>query len=277
MKNLQWNKNHTRYELITESSGALNWLFLPGGAGMDSSYMHGLIQNLELPGKCWSIDFLNNGSNMGEPIEFLIWKTHLVDLVKLFENVIIVGHSFGAMLALMTAELGSLPKGFIAMNSSPVNWLPARAKLIKKTTLPILTDALKKYRDNPTETTFREFYKLSIPHLVTARGLTKGYELLKDLPYNFKAYDWWISSAATLLEIRWLPSDIPILIICGSEDTVTPPYLFKDDLRFKAENIEIVDIPGGSHLCWIEEEEQVHSAFHHFVKRIHYKNTVSVS
>jgi pimeloyl-ACP methyl ester carboxylesterase len=261
MKRLYKDKNGTTYQLITEiSTDDLNWLFIPGGAGMDSSYLHDLIRLLKLPGKCWAIDFINNGRNIGKEIDFLNWKDYLVDLVKLFSNPIIVGHSFGAMLPLMTPALDDLLSGFVAINSSPVYWMPAREK-VDKTSLPDLTTLHKKYRDEPNEKNFRAFFRLAITHLVSSKCLEAGYELLKDLPYNFKAYDWWLQSSSTIFKVRWLPKNIPILIICGSDDKITPAYLFTDDSRFISENIDLIEIPGGSHLCWLEGKDEVYSAF----------------
>jgi hypothetical protein len=65
LKNILFDTNKTRLTLVKSMPGMnFNWLFLPGGPGIDSGYLHELISLLSLPGNIWSIDLPQNGSNI---------------------------------------------------------------------------------------------------------------------------------------------------------------------------------------------------------------------
>src|ERR1700689_2529311 len=84
-----WDEHGTRYNLVQSNPGAYNWLFVPGGAGADSSYYLPMLEVLKLPGKVWLIDFPGNGSNTSDTnieTELLCekWSDCLLACVKKF-------------------------------------------------------------------------------------------------------------------------------------------------------------------------------------------------
>lgn len=60
-----YDENHTRLQLIKSIPGikVLNWFFLPGGPGVDSKNLEGLVRSLNTPGNYWLIDLPGNGTN----------------------------------------------------------------------------------------------------------------------------------------------------------------------------------------------------------------------
>lgn len=64
--NYLFDDNLTRNQLVKSTPGksVYNWLFLPGGPGIDSNYLLHLINELDIEGNCWLIDFLFNGDNI---------------------------------------------------------------------------------------------------------------------------------------------------------------------------------------------------------------------
>lgn len=60
--NYFYDKNSTRYQLVKTNPGSqtFNWLFLPGGPGIDSRYLIDLINILDIPGNYWLIDLAFN-------------------------------------------------------------------------------------------------------------------------------------------------------------------------------------------------------------------------
>ena len=77
MTNYLYDSNHTRYELYQSNGGdPYNWVFLPGGPGVDSSYFRSLVDILDLPGNVWLVDFPENGDNVNgtsEEYDFDKW------------------------------------------------------------------------------------------------------------------------------------------------------------------------------------------------------------
>jgi len=63
--NYFYDGNSVRYQLVKTNPGHIvyNWLFVPGGPGVDSNYFLTLIEELDVPGNFWLIDLPANGSN----------------------------------------------------------------------------------------------------------------------------------------------------------------------------------------------------------------------
>ncbi len=106
---------------------ASNWLFFPGGPGMDSGYLSSLCEILPfLSGNVWLVDLPHNGTNRAPSqatYDFFAWRDALLDVVKFFENPILVGHSFASMLAFTVPELENFLKGWVVLHSAPRNYL----------------------------------------------------------------------------------------------------------------------------------------------------------
>jgi pimeloyl-ACP methyl ester carboxylesterase len=61
--------------------------------------------------------------------------------------------------------------------------------------------------------------------------------------------------------------DIPTLVICGTEDIMTPPKYS----HFLADNMpkaRAIIIPGGSHMVYVEKPEEVNRAIDEFLNEI---------
>ena len=118
--------NHTRQRLVKSNPGMpmANWLFIPGGPGADSMYFLDLIEQLEMPGKYWLIDFPANGDNLSEAMpaeyDFDSWSECLLATVDKFEQAVLVGHSFGGMLPLLFPQLEDMLVGFVMLNAGTV-------------------------------------------------------------------------------------------------------------------------------------------------------------
>jgi pimeloyl-ACP methyl ester carboxylesterase len=105
----------------------LNWIFLPGGPGLGSETIAPLTSILKLPGTIWHLDLPGDGSNLRG--SFKNWKPALLEAVQALDNVILVGHSTGGMLALATPELQYLLKGLILKEVISVHFRNDRDEL----------------------------------------------------------------------------------------------------------------------------------------------------
>lgn len=63
--------------------------------------------------------------------------------------------------------------------------------------------------------------------------------------------------------------EIPTLLICGQNDTLTPPSVMKD-MFHKIKNAEFVEIENAGHMSPIENPDEVNSAILKFLKKIGY-------
>lgn len=63
--------------------------------------------------------------------------------------------------------------------------------------------------------------------------------------------------------------EIPVLLICGKDDTLTPPSVMKD-MYHKIKNAEFAEIQNAGHLAPIENPDEVNSAILKFLKKIGY-------
>ncbi|OGT24802.1 MAG: hypothetical protein A3I12_06935 [Gammaproteobacteria bacterium RIFCSPLOWO2_02_FULL_38_11] len=274
--NYMYDSNLVRYKLAKSNPGNIifNWLFIPGGPGADSSYFLSLINHLDIPGNFWLIDLPGNGNNISDNIpadfNFDSWDEYLISTIQKFENPIIVGHSFGGMFPLLFPILENLLKGFIILNSAPSLWLEEAAKCASEKNIPLLTEPMAAFEQSPNQETFKKALLASAPYYFPANNLENGIKLLNQLPFNYHAAVWWLKRASSMnFSARWIPENIPILIIGSSEDCITPITLFERDKRFSRKNIDIEKIQEAGHFPWLEQMEIVKGKFKSFIDKIH--------
>lgn len=265
-----WDKNNSRLNIVKQSKTAkFNWFFIPGGAGLDARYLYPLIQAIDYPGICWTVDFPGNGDNItNDKYEFINWKNYLVDIITSYKNPIIVGHSFGGMLTLMEPKLESYLKGLILINSSPKDWSSLRNKIIKDLALPTINRLYQDFRRTNSKSLYQKFIKCCLPHLFCKEKYNLGYEMLLTVPYNFDAYDWWMKIGPQIYDAQWVPKSLATLILCGEKDYVTPPQLFTEDKRFHRHNVKIVVLPNASHFCWFDSMKLIKEYISNYIANL---------
>lgn len=271
-----YDHNFVRYKLAKSNPGKVifNWLFIPGGPGVDSSYFLSLINELNIPGNFWLIDLPGNGSNISDkaPADFNFdsWDNYLLSTIQKFENPILVGHSFGGMFPLLFPNLEKLLKGFVILNSAPSLWLEEAAKLAREKNLPLLTEPMAAFEHDPNQETFKKALLACAPYYFPSNNLENGIKLLNQLQMNYLAAAWWLKRASSMnFSAKWVPENIPTLIIGSSEDCITPISLFEKDKRFSRKNINIEKIQDAGHFPWLEKMEIVKEKFKAFVDKLH--------
>jgi len=273
MHNYLYDQNNIRCNLVkTKGEKGINWLFVPGGAGIDSRYLHGLIKHLDLPGNIWLIDLPGNGDhmlNVDPHYNYDLWFDIFKDFVMRFDNPVIVGHSFGGMLGLLIPELEDKLVGFVALNSSPSLWMEVAAQAAKEVNKPDLTAEMGEFVQNPCQATFDTALKACFPYYFADTHMQQGTELFIGLPFPYKAAVWCQQKLIGMnYSAQWFPKTMPMLIISGTEDYICHYSLFKNDARFQRANITHSLIDGAGHFPWLEKPKQVAQAFEDFVKYI---------
>ena len=270
--NYLWTQLKSRLLLINSSPGThFNWLFLPGGPGLGSESLTPLTKLLNLPGSTWSLDLPGDGSNVtNDDSEFFShWSEALEEAVSTLENVILVAHSTGGMYALSTPSLEKMLTGLVLMDSSPsAKWQELFMNYVKRNPIPELDNLHKIYAENPNNEILKKMTLLSTPYLFTESGLQKDIPFLESLPYNFKTCEWSAQHFDSTYEAKWIPKNIPTLILSGEKDRITPLSLFENHSDFKNSKILIRSIKNAGHFPWIENPEQVVWAFEEYCKEL---------
>lgn len=269
------DKNGVRYQLIKSIPGNTqhNWLFFPGGPGIDACYYFDLLSQLNMPGNYWLIDYPHNGSNIdGEyaaDYDFEFWHTCLIDLLSSFENPVYIGHSFGGMFPLLYPELESLLKGMVILNATPCLWHEEASKYVEKYNLPRLEGSLEPFLTNPNPETATTALLACAPYYFRPDYLEQGEDMLRRVPFNYFAAVWWLNKTQAInYNAKWAPQQLPTMIIGSSQDYITPATLFEKDPRFDRDNIHIERVENAGHFPWIDQPAVMSKLFDQFSVRL---------
>jgi pimeloyl-ACP methyl ester carboxylesterase len=274
------NKKHPN-EIFTESNARLrfiksntrtnfNWVFLPGGPGLGSESLYPLTKILDLPGTMWHLDLPGDGSNHtpDDAEYFSHWSQALIEAIDTFENTILVAHSTGGMFALATPALEKKLTGLVLMDSAPdASWQKLFASVVEAHPIPEMEKLHQQYVADPNDQILKELTIISIPYLFTKDGLKMDISFLNSLPYNHKTCDWSAKHFDQTYKARWVPKDLPTLILSGEYDQVTFD-LFSSSQQFLSKMIMIRKIKNAAHFPWIENPQEVIDVFTEFVRKV---------
>lgn len=261
-----WTEQGCRFELISDLPGKnLNWVFLPGGPGLGSEYIRSFVVDMKLPGNTWILDMPGDGSNrlQNKKINYNQWTDNVVEAVSSLDNVVLVTHSFSGMLALSTPALQQHLAGLVLLDTAPNNeWQIEALKKFPKA----LVQAVKTYDNNHTDANLKQIALAMGPLFFAPDQMEIGKKLLKDLPYNHYANDWADEVFNPHYAAKWVPKNIPTLIVSGEDDVLTPINLFQKNKEFN--QLKIIIIPRAGHFSWINHELEFRKIFDDYAKNI---------
>lgn len=271
-KNYLWTSLKSRLQLIkSQGDKSYHWVFLPGGPGLGSESLNGLTHLLQLPGTIWHLDLPGDGSNLtsNDRESFSQWSAALVEAVAALDNVILVAHSTGGMYALATEKLDGLLAGLILMDSSPdASWQQVFMDYVKEHPIAEVEELQKIYADAPDNNKLKELVIASAPYLFTTAGLKKDLSFFTTLPINYATCEWSAQHFDESYKARWIPQEIPTLILAGDEDYLTPLRLFREAQAFQRPNILLRTIKNAGHYPWIENPEEVIAVFKEYCQKL---------
>jgi pimeloyl-ACP methyl ester carboxylesterase len=264
-KSFLWTESGARLQLIQACGGGdYNWFFLPGGPGLGSESLFPLFSILRLPGNLWRVDLPGDGSNIGNGRTIARWPQALLEVTNAFESVIFVGHSRGGMFLLALPELEMKIRGLVLMDSAPDRtWIETFALQIKDKPP---TPEERNYEQSPNNETLKKFVLAGASLMFTKQHLEKGRKSLEELPYNHQAIQWTQQYFDPIYSAQWIPKNIPTLIFSGSRDLPTPLKLFSERDEFVRANILMREIKDAGHFPWIENPQEVVTAFEEYIK-----------
>lgn len=259
---------NTRYHLVKSVPGNqfYNWIFIPGGPGVDSIYFLNLTEKLDMPGNYWLIDFPGNGNNISNSVpanyNFEKWDQCFEAVVSKFDNPVIIGHSFGGEFPLLFPELENKLSGFVILNSAPSLWFEEAEKSARDNGIPLFEKPLAEFEQNPNKDTFKRLLMACAPYYFPERNLEQGKKLFEDLPMNYHATIWWLRKVHEInFNAAWIPERVKTMIIGATHDYITPFSLFEKDTRFQRSNILLKKIQNAGHFPWLEQGKTICDLF----------------
>lgn len=148
-------------------------------------------------------------------------------------------------------------------------WLEEAIAMAQKLKLPDLSLEMQTFTENPTQETFNQALSACVPYYFPEETLAIGKKILNDLPVTFQPAVWWQRKAIEInYNAKWIPQNVPTLIIGAEFDAITPFSLFIKDKRFDRDNIIKHHIHNAGHFPWLEKPEEIKELFRNFLIHI---------
>ena len=244
-------ENHRYYYAGDLDHAGTPIVFCHGSGGRHHHWLYQL-KGLKKTAKPIAVDLPGHGRSDGEPANDIAiyrdWLHHFIEKSGLGPPVI-TGHSMGGAIALDYAL--HYPDNYLGLilvgSGGRLRVLPAFLDELQKGSVP---DALSGYLYGPAAS--REL-------------LEKGKKEVKDTSASIYYAD---LSACDKFDVMDRLQQItkPVLIVCGSEDQLTPvKYSRYLEEKLPESKVELID--GAGHMVMLEKPDQVNQAITQFIKQ----------
>ncbi|MGM0651408.1 MAG: alpha/beta fold hydrolase [Bacillota bacterium] len=244
--------NHTYYYAGDFSRAGTPLVFCHGSGGRHHHWLYQL-KGLKETTNPIAVDLPGHGRSEGKPADDItVYRSWLHQFIKVnkVESPVISGHSMGGAIALDYAL--QYPDDYLGLilvgSGGKLRVLPAFLEELKKGSVP---DSLSQYLYGPA---------------ASEELLEKGRKEVKDTAASTYYAD---LSACDKFDIMDKLDQIkkPVLIICGSEDRLTP-IKYSRYLEKKLPESLLAVIEGAGHMVMLEEPDQVNKAIIDFIKQL---------
>ncbi|MFJ9471553.1 alpha/beta fold hydrolase [Streptomyces caniferus] len=269
----RWTASGVRLRRVSSGDGRGNWLFVPGGPGLGSESLHGLVAAARVPGSAWLVDLPGDGSNRGLPAvpadPYAQWPGVLAEAAQALDEVVMVGHSTGGMFLLSVPELAAQLAGLVLISSAPhAGWRPGFARHAQDHPLPEVDAAAERHARQPDDRTLRALTLAAAPWNFSPSASAEGRALLSGLPYCHDAVAWADAHFDDDYRARWAPRTLPTLIVSGDRDHIVDQRLWQDEPGFQGPHVLHRRIADAGHFPWVENPEAVRTAFADLAARL---------
>lgn len=220
----------------------LSVIFIHGAGG---NYRHWFYQWRSLANKgyqVFTIDLPGHGKTLGEPFARLEVYAEIINKLCLqleLKDTVLVGHSMGGAISLLAALLNkSLYKGLFLVGTG--HRFPAARKLLE------LLNTKQ----------FIEFLDILYGEFSNSQLKQKAYEEICKMPKEVFLKDYKACQQNRILLSTLNKLDLPVALMVGTEDKVTPPCLSLD-LFNNLPNSNLYFIHKGNHMLMFQQRETV--------------------
>lgn len=264
----RFTKNGVRMRQRTKSPGDINWLFLPGGPGIGSESLTGLIEAAQLKGTTWMVDLPGDGSNIAEADAYALWPQVLVEAAQALPNCVYTGHSTGGAYLLWTPELEACLVGMALVSTAPdASWYGRYLQMTRENLIAAMAAAEAAFAECANDRTLGDLAVESAPWNFEPEFVAAGKRMLREMPYNLAAVEWSDKNFDHTYAKRWWPRDIPTLIVSGERDRIVAQDLWVGS-EFEQSNVRRFVVTGAGHFPWVENPVGVGSAFKDLSERV---------
>lgn len=243
---------HSYYYAGDFSRAGKPLVFCHGSGGRHHHWLYQL-KSLKETAKPIAVDLPGHGRSEGEPADDIaVYRNWLHQFIKKngVESPVIAGHSMGGAIALDFAL--QYPDDYLGLilvgSGGKLRVLPAFLEELQKGSVP---DSLSQYLYGPA---------------ASEELLEKGRKEVKDTAASIYYAD---LSACDKFDVmdKLIQIKKPVLIICGSEDRLTP-IKYSHYLQEKLPDGQIAVIDGAGHMVMLEKPDQVNQAINNFIKQL---------
>ncbi len=225
----------------------LTFLFLHGAGGSASKWRKVKMLLEEIPAII--LDLPGHGKDRGNVPTTIEEYTSLLNQ-RITENVIVVGHSMGGLIALELAAVNEKVKGLVLANSH--HRLPVHPKILEQLASGIFPSS---------------FFSASYAKNVSEGLLEEEKRELDKTPItialaDFKSTDRYSNGEKALVSLN-----IPILAIYGDQDKLLPSGA-KDQLLTVNSDVQCETIAGAGHYTPLERADEFTSIIKIFRKKV---------
>ncbi len=251
MPHLEMDNKHYYYAGDLSRTGT-PLIFCHGSGGRHHHWLYQL-KGLKENANPIAVDLPGHGRSGGEPADDIAdYRNWLHQFIKKsgLGPPVIAGHSMGGAIALDYAI--QYPDHYLGLvlagSGGRLRVLPAFLEELEKGTVP---EALSEYLYGPAAT--RDL-------------LEKGRQEVKDTAASTYFADFTACNKFDVMDKLYQVTK-PVLMICGSEDRLTP-VKYSRYLEDKLINSQVTVIDGAGHMVMLEEPGQVNQAITNFIKQI---------
>lgn len=242
-------------------------LFLPGGAGIQSSYLADLGKKLNLNLNIWTLDYPRVSTDYEDC--FVKWGDDTYEACSYIKSPILIGHSFGGCLILSLKDIFKYSDGIVILSATPSGRdLYSNFQKIKLR-IPHEIEINKLYESSKSDKNLKLLFKIWVPYYFLEKNYEIGKQFFENCSFNYLAFEKYKNSIFSY-RFTWENVLKPVLIFSGTNDSLCPVKDFsRYSLFSNSQFISVEVIKNSGHFCWLENHQEFELKLNYFLAKIY--------